>query len=57
MCSCLRLGYQSCSDIVQLVGNEPSIGLYFVSEHVRGAVPKIVDVRKELKKHSLQEIK
>jgi len=48
-------GYQGCSEFIQLLTNEPSIGLYFVCDHIRLAVPKILEVKKDMKR-PLQEI-
>ena len=32
---------------MQLVANEPSIGLYHVSQHCKRSVPKLVEMKKE----------
>jgi len=33
------------SEYIQLMANEPSIGLYHVEEHIRKTVPRFVEIK------------
>jgi hypothetical protein len=37
--------HDSVSELVQQVANEPSVGLYFVQQHVHKAVPGLLSVK------------
>jgi len=45
----LLRGNRKMSEFLHHLANEPSIGLYHVSDHVRRTVPKTVDLKKTLK--------
>ncbi len=36
---------KNLSEYVQLLANEPSIGLFHIQEHIRKSVPKMVDLK------------
>jgi hypothetical protein len=45
--------HDSVSELVQQVANEPSVGLYFVQQHVHKAVPGLLSIKVSLLPPSL----
>ena len=37
--------HNSITDMVKVVANEPSVGLYFVQQHVHKAVPGLLELK------------
>ncbi|GAQ78301.1 hypothetical protein KFL_000100660 [Klebsormidium nitens] len=40
--------HEKVADIATQIANEPSVGLYYVQQHVQKAVPALVDAKKQV---------
>jgi hypothetical protein len=41
---------KNISEYLYLLANEPSIGLYHVTEHVKRTIPKLIEIKNDFKK-------